>query len=142
MGLHLVHNHFLSRVQDLLGRDLGGIPQGHNPTRTMFVWSRVWKPCCTEICVHGYSYFQDMCPYRVVRLTLSRSEVALVVCLESASAAVVIVASLSATRSVVDAILGILVGQLMSFVSILDVTLGTSRICILAVGGALRSLKQ
>jgi hypothetical protein len=51
---------------------------------------------------------------RVVRLTLSRSEIALVVCLKSASAAVVIAVSLPATRSVVDAVLGILVEQLVS----------------------------
>ena len=45
----------------------------------------------------------------VARETLSRSEIALIVCMNSASAAIDIASSLSVTRSVVDATLGILV---------------------------------
>ena len=50
----------------------------------------------------------------VVRLTLSRSEIALLVCSKSASAAVVIAASLSATRSVGDVDLRMMVEELVN----------------------------
>ena len=70
--------------------------------------------CNVEIVSGGPSKQTQLPILQVVRLTLSRSEIALVVCLKSASAAVVIAVSLPATRSVVDAVLGILVEQLVS----------------------------
>ena len=52
-----------------------------------------------------------------VQLTLSRSEIASFVCLNSASAAVLIAVSLSATRSAMELALGILVKELILHLS-------------------------